>query len=370
MTILISMERPRKRPMNILYLGELRPGSTSLHRMEALRRLGHEVHAFDPRTSYPRGFWALSLGVRTGFRIWQPWIRRAVLGFSLGRSFDTIWVDAGAHISPSVLSQLKESGRRAVAYNHDDPFGGRDGRKWDLFRHSLPIYDLVVVVREENVEEARAQGARRVVRVFRSFDPVAHEPSNRPIPEEFRSKVVFAGDWMPERGPFLVRLLESGVPLTLFGAAWEKAREYPRLSSVLRGDRARGANYTAVIAGAQVALGLLSRGNRDLHTTRSLEIPAIGGAAFCAERTREHEALFTDGVEAALWSDPEECARQCHRLLANPALRVSMASQARERVHELGLGNDDTLAWILDQLKGGDRQARRLLSSTAERRTG
>jgi hypothetical protein len=161
--------------------------------------------------------------------------------------------------------------------------------------------------------------------------------------------VVFVGNWMPERGPFLARLLELGIPLTIYGTEWEKAKEWPELSKVVR-PGVLGINYVKAIQYAKVALGLLSKGNRDLHTTRSAEIPFIGGAAFCAERTTEHEAMFQDREQAVFWSTPEECAAGCRLLLINDELRSSMVAKARQRIEELGLTNDRVCAGVLDTL--------------------
>ena len=64
---------------------------------------------------------------------------------------------------------------------------------------------------------------------------------------------------------------------------------------------------------------MLSKGNRDRHTTRSFEIRAIGGL-LCAERTDEHRESFEEGMEAVFWNDAKECVDQCRRLLNDDAL--------------------------------------------------
>jgi spore maturation protein CgeB len=299
----------------------------------------------------PKGKIGPSLGRRTGFRIWQPLIRRHLRKSARELNYQVVWVDCGAEIAPLMLRELTRNGAKSINYNHDDPFGSRDGRKWDLYRKCVPAYDLLVVVRRENLIEARDLGARKVVRVFRPCDPVAHAPVPQTIVDqnEWSSEVVFVGNWMPERGPFLARLLELGIPLTIYGTEWGKAKEWPELSKVVR-PGVLGINYVKAIQYAKVALGLLSKGNRDLHTTRSAEIPFIGGAAFCAERTTEHEAMFQDREQAVFWSVPEECAAGCRLLLANDELRSSMVAKARQRIEELGLTNDRVCAGVLDTL--------------------
>jgi hypothetical protein len=236
-----------------------------------------------------------------------------------------------------------------VNYNVDDPFGARDRRKWDLYLSAVRFHDLTAVVREENIAEAKAKGTRRVLRVFRSYDPVAHAPTALTEDDcrRWASNVVFVGSWMPERGPFMLRLIELGVPLVIRGNEWTKAPEYAGLKEAIRGPAIYGADYVKAIQCSKVALGLLSKGNRDLHTQRSAEVPFIGGAVFCAERTTEHEAMYRDGEEALFWSSPEECAECCRMILADAARRIRMAVAARTQVRRLGLSNDEVVRSIL-----------------------
>ena len=214
----------------------------------------------------------------------------------------------------------------------------------------MQAYDLVVVVRKENVEEARSLGARKVLRVYRSADEVAHAPF--PISEEARSKwaseVVFVGCAFPERGPFMVDLVRQGVPLSIYGAQWAERKEYPILRPYVKGrDLLETYTYAAAIQSAKVCLGLLSKENRDLHTTRSLEIPSLGGV-FCAERTEEHLALYEEDREAVFWSSAEECAAKCRALLVNDEWRRSIAENGRQRYLKNGWSNMKVAERILN----------------------
>ena len=338
--------------MRILYLGDDQPLLTSAQRSAALRRLGHVVTVLNPRAALPPGRVVGGVSTRLGFWPFVPWINSMLRRRIGSASFDLAWVDCGPELSPGFHRWLRHRGVKILNYNVDDPFGSRDGRKWDLYRRAVRFHDLTVVVRKENVEEARSVGARKVLHVLRSYDPVAHAPLELKEVEraQWTTEVIFVGSWMPERGPFIVHLLETGVPLTIRGDHWQKAREYQRLRSVIRGPAVYGADYVKAIQCSQVALGLLSKGNRDLHTTRSAEIPFIGGAVFCAERTSEHEAMFRDRGEALFWSSPQECARCCQEAMASPQWRMQMVLAARQRACQLGLSNDTTLTRILDVL--------------------
>ena len=235
-------------------------------------------------------------------------------------------------MGPSLVRELKRRFGFVANYNVDDPFGQRDGRRWNLYLRSVPVYDLVVVVRDCNIAEAVARGARDVLRVHRSADEVSHAP-RQVGPEAWQkwaSEVLFVGTWMPERGPFMARLIELGVPLSIYGNRWHRAPEWPILRSSWRG---RGLycedDYAQAIQCAKLNLGLLSRGNRDLVTQRSFEIPHLGGV-LCAERTPEHAQLYEENEEAVYWSNPEECALVCRNLLHDADRRKRLAFERPE----------------------------------------
>jgi len=341
--------------MKILYLGDDHPHFTSAHRANALRRLGHEVRAINPRAALPRSPLVGGLSTRVGLWPFVPWINAAVRRKIRDEKYDLVWIDCGAELSSGFHRWLRTRGMPIINYNCDDPFGARDGRKWKLYRQSVREQDLTVVVRRVNMAEAQAAGARSVLRVFMSFDPVAHAPLVLSEAErrQWSSEVVFVGSWMPERGPLMVRLLELGVPLSIRGNDWQKAPEYERLRPAIRGTAVHGADYVKAIQCAKIALGLLSKGNRDSHTQRSTEIPFVNGAVFCAERTREHEMMYADGQQALFWNNADECAARCLDALADPARLRQIAEQGRHRLLQLGLSNDDIAGEALSRLAGG-----------------
>lgn len=338
--------------MKILYLGDTFEHSTSAHRANALRRLGHEVTHVNPRSELPKSRIIGGLSVRVGFGIFAPLMLRTVKRAIAGKSFVLAWIDAGAELGPQVHRYLQAQGMKIVNYNVDDPFGARDGKKWKLYRESVKFHDLTVVVRSENISEAEAHGARRVLRVYRSYDPVAHAPVVL-SPEEqkmWESEVSFIGTWMPERGPFMAELLKRGVPLTIRGDWWQKAPEWEQLRTAWKGPGIYGRDFVAATQASKVALGLLSKGNRDLHTTRTAEVPYICGPVFCAQDTSEHRLLFTHGESALLWSDAETCAQLCRHALANPVKSADISASAKKAILTHRLSNDEVIAGVLDQL--------------------
>ena len=341
---------------NILYLGASSAGSTSLHRANAIKRLGHTVIIKDPFSEFGSDIisrWPGAIHFRTGYIFLQRKIQKW-LAAELAREVikpDLIWIDMGELFGPASLNILKRMNCPIVLYNVDDPTGKRDGQRFASLIRAISLYDLVVVVRKETASECRALGAKNVMLVCRSYDEVEHRPFKTvdEIPKEFRSDVAFIGTWMrhEKRDEFLLELISQGVPVSIWGDRWNKSPHFATLGAYWRGNALRGREYVAAMQGAKICLGLLSKGNRDLHTTRSLETPFAGGL-FCAERTIEHQEMYKEGVEAVFWSDAAECARQCNMLLSNDTLREQIRAAGMLRVRSLNVGNEEVCRRILD----------------------
>jgi spore maturation protein CgeB len=193
-------------------------------------------------------------------------------------------------------------------------------------------------------------------------DEIAHRP--REITAEdmqhFGSEICFVGTWMPERGPFIRALLRAGLPVSIWGNHWWKAACWREIQPCWCGPAVNDADeYAKIIQTSRIALGLLSKGNRDQHTTRTMEIPALGGL-LCAERTNEHQTLYEEGHEAVFWRDADECVALCRMLLASPARRCAIADAGRARQLRNGMFNETMIAQILARLLGSPEPAERL----------
>jgi spore maturation protein CgeB len=334
--------------LSILYIGS--GDGTALDRANALRRLGHRVHHINLRQMLPRTLWIDRVIWRLGGHLLSPWILRSLAPLLRGDKYDLCYVDGGECVSPSVIKLIRRHAAKVINYNIDDPLGMRDVARFAAYRRSVPFYDLCVVVRSENVVEAQRLGANDVLLVRRSSDEIAHAP--RTVSEEdakrWQADVLFLGTWFPERGPFLVELIKLGVPLSIRGVKWKKAPEWPILKSYFKGGQLHGDDYALALQCAKVNLGLLSKGNRDLHTTRSLEIPALGGL-LCAERTSEHLDMYTEGEEALFWSSAKECAEVCLDILRDDALRARIAAAGRARSIVNGNHNENVMRAIVQR---------------------
>lgn len=339
----------------ILYIGS--STGTSRQRSLAMSRLGHEVTCIDPHQAVPKRFkrW----GFKTGYLGFSRLVQRYIYEKIRGDNFDVVWVDHGDLCSAALIRSLRSFKAPIVNYCQDNPYVPRDGFRWRLFLQAISEYDLIVTPRASNVQAAFAACARDVLRVKFAADEAVHRPMKISVEErsKFSSEVSFVGTWMPERGPFLLHLIRSGVPLTIFGPRWDKAPEFDAIKDHVRLGALSAEDYVKAVQCTSIAIGLLSKGNEDLHTTRSVEIPSIG-TLLCAERTSEHIGMYKEDEEAVFWNDAEECTNKCLALIKDPA-RISTISRAGSaRALRNGHFNERLIESVLLRLLNGSVQTR------------
>ena len=341
--------------MKITYIAPMESGPRShlpiRQRAEALSRLGHEIFFVDPWSWVTFGEYSRRWIHHAGGFGLNSLISKRLYNEVAQSAPDLIFINQGEFLNGSTISRLREIDVPIVVYINDDPFGGRDGNRFSNLIKALPYYDLVVVVREPNVEEALRFGARKVIRVWMSADEVAHAPHSISVSErsKFESDVSLIGIWMHERGLFVSNLIRRGVPLSIWGDHWEKDENWKVIKKFWKGPKLYEINdYRAAILCSKVCLGVLSRQNRDLHTTRSIEIPLVGGL-LCAERTSEHLQMYIERSEAFFWKDCVECAQICHEILENSSLRKEVARRGQIRASHSPFLNEKILKHIIEK---------------------
>jgi hypothetical protein len=261
-----------------------------------------------------------------------------------------LWVDKGLTISPETLSQARAMAPRLVrvSYSPDDMLNPRNQSR--RYVASIPIYDLHVTTKSYNVAELSAAGAPRVLFVDNAYCPFTHRPLTvTPAEQElFGGPVGFVGTFEPERARTLLFLAEKGIAVKVWGS-WPRKwrRRHPHLR--VMGMPLYGDDYARTINSFDVNLAFLRKHNRDLQTTRSLEIPACGGFML-AERTAEHQRLFAEGLEADYFSSQEELLEKIRYYLMNPGRRQAMAAAGRQRCLEAGYSNVHRLKSVLEQV--------------------
>lgn len=338
--------------MRILYVAELVPNQTAAMRLRILRELGHEVAALNFGPYLQRGNrivqalqhrTSLSLGVRA--------LNKEFVQRSRELRPQVIWVDKGLCVWPGSLHAARAaSGGVLVHYNPDDPFGEYRSGWWNFIR-TIPVYDLHLVPRPQNVVEYKAHGAMRVMEFDRSFDPQIHRPHclNDEQRSALYSPVGFVGTWAMARAKSLALLAKQEVPLSIRGSQWPSRPYWAELSAAYKGPAVYGEEYATAICALDIALHFIRRENRDLQDSRSYEIPACG-AFMLAERTVKHLEVFEEGKEAVFFDTDEELLDKVRYYQAHPEVRRKIAAAGRERCLRSGYSYQDRLGAVLDRI--------------------
>jgi len=336
-------------------LGDSNANTTSYHRFKALERIGHCVVVHDPFL-FCKKYLISFLGGRFHYRTGYHFLQSRIIQFLKFINFldvDVIWINGGELFGKNALQYIRNLNIPTILYNNDDPTGGRDGMRFHSLLSSLPYFDLCVVMRQLNIAEFESRGAKNVIRLTMSYDEVAHKcyENFNDIPQKYISDVCFVGTWMKNEGRdiFLKALIDKGINISIWGDRWEKSPHFKTLKKYYKGPSIGGKDYVAAIQGAKICIGMLSKGNRDTHTTRSFEIPYIGGL-LCAERTSEHLEMFKDKEEAFFWDNADECISICKYLLSNLHTVEQVKLAGHKKILELKVGNEDICKKILKEL--------------------
>jgi hypothetical protein len=330
---------------SLLLVGD--PGETQVgaHLFEAAVDLGVSAEVCDTRQAYAvdpvtrRVLWWL--GGRRPARLdafgEQVWARvREVRP-------DVVLATGLAPLNRDVLDRIGRAGIVRANFLTDDPWNPVHRAPW--FLRALPAYDWVFSPRDRVVPDLRRAGVRHVERVWFAFNPRIHFPAGTVGgPEDHAGSVdvLVAGGADRERVAMVSPLIRAGLSVGLYGGYWSR---FPETRAHARGMLDAAALRQATMD-ARVVLGMVRRGNRDDHSMRSFEVPAMKGCLL-AERTNDHAGLFgPDGQAVSFFDGADDLVAVARRLLAQPAERQRLA----EAAHRLIVSGRHTYRDRLEQM--------------------
>ncbi|MCC7043669.1 MAG: glycosyltransferase [Acidobacteria bacterium] len=316
----------------ILIVGE--PGVTQLghHLRDAATTLGVEASIADTAAAY-RGS-ALRRRILWRLAGHRPVRLGAFSGDVLERVRrerpDVVVTTGIAPIDGETLEAIGRAGVRRINFLTDDPWNRVHRAPW--FLEALRHYDHVWSPRHANMHDLRRAGVRRVDYLAFGYNPNVHwmESIADDDRRRYGADVLLAGGADPDRVAWVAPLLRAGFTVALYGGYWNRYRATRR--------HARGfldaAGLRKATGSARVCLGLVRRANRDGHSMRTFEVPAMGGCLL-AERTSDHERLFGHEGERVFYAaSPADVVSKVRWLLANPSERDRLSRAARAVVTE------------------------------------
>lgn len=224
-------------------------------------------------------------------------------------------------------------------------------RSW-YYTWGLKFYDVVFTTKSFNCRpgELSALGAKRIIYIDQAYDKYLHKPVC--ISEEdklrFGSEVGFIGSYERERAESMLYLAENGVKVRVWGNRWERFYKlHPNL--ILEQRPLYGEEYVKGICSTRINLCFLRKANRDLHTSRTFEIPACR-AFMIAERTDEHLRLFDEGREAVYFGSNEELLQKVYYYLEHGTERESIANAGWKRCLSSGYSFHERIEIMLSQV--------------------
>jgi hypothetical protein len=323
-------------------------GATQMggHLMEAASALGIASAVCDSREAYAgsalrrRLFWRLAGHRPPRLVTFSAKVLRQVREFR-----PTVLLATGlAPVDAPTLQAIGAEGVRRINFLTDDPWNRAHRAPW--FLAALPHYDHVWSPRQANLNDLRRAKIRRVDYLPFGYNPAVHRydpPASESEERALATDVLVVGGADAERVVLVRPLLRSGIDVALYGGYWDRyyaTRRHARGPIDAEGMR-------KATASARVCLGLVRRANRDGHSMRTFEIPAMRGCLL-AERTTDHERLFGREGEAVLYfQTAEEALRKTRWLLGHADERARLARAAHALVTGGGHSYRDRLSVML-----------------------
>jgi spore maturation protein CgeB len=320
----------------LLIIGNPQPTHVGLHFLEAAKSLSWEVVLMDLAEAYAAPVWvrracwhllghrparlgAFSAAVVERCRMFRP---------------DCVLVTGIAPVSEAALKEIATMGILVANFLTDDPWNRQHRAPW--FMRALPRYRHVFTPRHANEADLRAHGVKSLSYLPFAYAPEDHHPPAS-LSDEERSRwsglVAFIGGADADRVAMVRVLVRARVPVGLWGGYW---KEQPDLAAYAHGH-ADAETCRKIVAAAGANLCLVRRANRDGHSMRSYEMPAIGGLLL-VEDTPDHRTLFGPDGEAVLYfTQMADLAGRASVALAMTEVgRELLRQKARQKVVSCG----------------------------------
>src|SRR5271170_505519 len=340
--------------MKILYAAGLLPKESSLYRLWALERLGHQVVPFNTFDYLPRNplisraTHLLSAGPSVSR------LNRDLLRIAAGEKPDLFWADKLLSMRPSTLDRLRAMDIATVSYMIDNPFGTRRDRGWRLYMKNIPQYDLHVVQRDKNVLDYTSRGARDVIKIQTAYEPTLHYAPPEGWSDADRDRdVSFIGTPYDDRAQTLTRLWrECGFHVTVSGntRSWTRAFAPDAFKAIFRHGELFRDDYRNAIWRSRINLSFLTHSNQDEFVHKSFEIAGCGGFLL-AERSEGHLQRFKEDEEAVFCSTFDELVAKVRRYLPDEAARNRIARAGNLRAARDGYHNDRQVELIIERMQ-------------------
>jgi len=337
--------------MKILYAAGLSPNDSSLYRLWALERLGHQVIPFNFFDYLPANPLKLKLVIRLAAGGAVDRFNRDLIQLAERERPDLLWSDKMLWMRPATLDRIRALSVATVSYMIDNPFGPRQDPGWRLYMKGIPNYDLHVVQRDKNIADYKSRGARDVIKIQTAYEPTIHFPPPDGWSDKDRDREVsFVGTPYDDRADVLTRLSqEFGVSISGNQRAWQRALSEDAFARLYREGELYQQQYREAIWRSKINLSFITHSNQDEFVHKSFEIAGCGGFLL-AERSQGHMHRFHEDEEAVFFTGYDELADKIRRYLPDEAARARIAAAGHARAQRDGYHNDRQVGLIVERI--------------------
>jgi spore maturation protein CgeB len=337
--------------MKILYAAGLSPNDSSLYRLWALERLGHQVIPFNFFDYLPANPLVLKLMIRLAAGGAVDRFNRDLIQLAERERPDLLWSDKMLWMRPATLDSMRALPIATVSYMIDNPFGPRRDPGWRLYMKGIPNYDLHVVQRDKNIADYKRHGARDVIKIQTAYEPTIHFPPPGEWSDKDRDREVsFVGTPYDDRADILTRLSqEFGVAISGNQRAWQRALSVDAFARLYREGELYQQQYREAIWRSKINLSFITHSNQDEFVHKSFEIAGCGGFLL-AERSQGHMDRFREDEEAVFFTGFDELAAKIRRYLRDEAARTRIAAAGHARAQRDGYHNDRQVGLIVERI--------------------
>lgn len=266
------------------------------------------------------------------------------------QKYDKVFIPKGNFIFPSTLRKIKHSYPqiKLIHWSHDDMTTWHN--KSLYFHFGLKYYDLVVSTKSYNLDKLKHQGANKLLYTTKVYSEKYHKPCNNCQDVNKKHEVLFIGHSEKERFKSMLYLAENGIKVNIYGPGWDK-KEFKNTNKnlIIHNQQLIGNEYAQSISCSKISLCFLRKLNKDLHTSRSIEIPACKGFMI-AERTTEHKELFEENKEAVYFDNDEELLEKVKYYLNHNEKRKEIAENGYQRCLSSGYEYKQMLLKIINAI--------------------
>ncbi len=269
-------------------------------------------------------------------------INKKLLSYNYS-GIDILFTIKGNTIKPATLKYIKNKYPhiKIISWSQDDMYAWHNRSVY--YTLGLKYYDLIITQKSYNVEELKKLGAKNILFQNKAYSNDIHKIYK--CNNKSKVNVLFIGYFEKDRYESMLYLAKNGIKVDIYGPAWGK---YVNIHEnlIVHNKTLAGENYSKALSCAKISLCFLRKANRDLQTSRSIEIPACGGF-MVAERTEEHKQLFKEDEEAVFFENDEELLEKVTYYLENEEKRKTIAQAGYQRTRNSGYSYDDRVEEII-----------------------